>query len=138
MGNSGVLLDIYDQLARERDAALSRLGALETACIEARRWIEHNDDASSNGADRVLKLIRVALTLGTEESPMENDLDRIAASIDDCLSEIVGNSHEPHPTWGDSLTITKDGWIAGVIRLQRLRDYVEGLAQTHRAASREA
>ena len=61
MGNSGVLLDIYDHLAAERDAALSRLGALETACLEARYWIEHNDDLSDNDAGRVLKLIRDAL-----------------------------------------------------------------------------
>jgi len=68
---------------------------------------------------------------------MENDLDRIAMAIDNALAEIVGNSHEPHPSFGDSLTITKDGWIAGVIRLQRLRDYVEGLAQTHRAGKED-
>lgn len=61
MGNSSVFLDIYDHLAGERDAALARLGALETACIEARRWIEHNDDLSDNDAERVLKLIRDAL-----------------------------------------------------------------------------
>lgn len=62
----------------------------------------------------------------------KNDLDRIAGHIDDALAMFTGNSHEPHPSFGDSLTITKDGWIAGVIRLQRLRDYVEGLAQSHR------
>lgn len=62
----------------------------------------------------------------------ENDLDRIAKSIDDALAMFTGNSHEPHPAFGDSLTITKDGWIAGVIRLQRLRDYIEGLSQTHK------
>ena len=68
---------------------------------------------------------------------MENDLDRIAASIDDALAMIVGNSHEPSPSCGDSLTITRDGWITGVIRLQRLRDYVEGLSQTHRATKED-
>lgn len=56
-----------DRIIDERDAALSRLGALETACIEARRWIEHNDDLSDNDAERVLKLIRNALAAAKED-----------------------------------------------------------------------
>jgi len=59
-----------------------------------------------------------------------NDYDSIARRIDDALSAFTGNAHEPQR--GDSITMTKDGFIAGVIRFQRLRDWVEGLAAAHR------
>ena len=53
--------ETVDKLIEERNAARALVGALETACIEARRWIEHNDDASDNDSGRVLQLIRDAL-----------------------------------------------------------------------------
>ena len=67
---------------------------------------------------------------------LENDLDRVADQMGEILAVFVGNSHEPNSSFGDSITITKDGWMAGVIRLQRLRDYVEGLAHAHRITER--
>lgn len=67
-----------------------------------------------------------------EETRRENDYDRIAAEIDRALAAFTGNAHEPIPSRSDSITMTKDGFIAGVIRFQRLRDWVEGLAETHR------
>lgn len=68
-------------------------------------------------------------------SVIETDLDRIAAAIDKALAAFVGNAHEPgeHRKGSDSITMTKEGFITGVIRFQRLRDWVEGLASTHRA-----
>ena len=67
-----------------------------------------------------------------ETSETENDYDRIAGAIDEALAAFTGNAHEPCMDGGDSLTITKDGFITGVIRLQRLRNWVEGLAESHR------
>ena len=62
----------------------------------------------------------------------KNDYDRIADKIDEVLSAFTGNAHEPHAELGDSITITKDGFITGVIRLQRLRDWAKGLSEAHR------
>lgn len=61
-----------------------------------------------------------------------NDYDSIAEAIDEALAAFTGNAHEPRKDGGDSITMTKDGFITGVIRFQRLRDWVEGLAETHR------
>jgi len=62
----------------------------------------------------------------------ENDYDSIASAIDSAIAAFTGNAHEPTKANIDSITMTKDGFIAGVIRLQRLRDWVAGLAETHR------
>lgn len=62
----------------------------------------------------------------------ENDYDGIAKSIDEALAAFTGNAHEPRDSVSDSITMTKDGFITGVIRLQRLRDWVEGLAAAYR------
>jgi hypothetical protein len=61
-----------------------------------------------------------------------NDYDRIAQKIGEALAILVGNAHEPRNTNIDSITMTKDGFIIGIIRLQRLRDHIEGLAEAHR------
>jgi hypothetical protein len=67
-----------------------------------------------------------------------SDLDRIAKDIDAALAALTGNAHEPARfDKSDSITMTKDGFITGVIRLQRLRDWVEGLAESHRIYSPE-
>lgn len=60
-----------------------------------------------------------------------SDYDTIAYKIDEAIAAFTGNAHEPCHN-SDSITMTKDGFIAGVIRFQRLRDWVEGLAETHR------
>jgi hypothetical protein len=65
------------------------------------------------------------------ETKGTNDYDQIAKDIDSALAAFTGNAHEHFPG-GDSLTMTKDGFITGVIRFQRLRDWVEGLAESHR------
>ncbi len=87
------------------------------------------------------------------EDVVKNDYDRIALAIDKALTAFTGNAHEPlrndNPVLGrpfvlgpkdqgqdkgsDSITMTKDGFITGIIRLQRLRNWVEGLAEAHRA-----
>jgi hypothetical protein len=64
-----------------------------------------------------------------------NDYDRLAESIEDALRVMTGNSHEPHDSMGDSLTIRKDDWIRAVIRFQRTADHARGLAQAHRLYS---
>lgn len=64
------------------------------------------------------------------------DYDRIAAEMGEILAILTGNTHAPPlfpPTNSDSLTVTKTAWMVAVIRLQRLRDYAEGLAEVHRA-----
>ena len=62
----------------------------------------------------------------------ENDYDRIAVQIDAAMAVFIGNAHEYRLEGSDSLTMTKDGFIIGVIRLQRLRDWVEGLAESRK------
>lgn len=67
------------------------------------------------------------------------DLDRMAAEMGDILAVLTGNTHAPSLTDGsDSVTITKNGWIASVVKLQRLRDWAEGLAASHRSYRNEA
>jgi len=62
----------------------------------------------------------------------DNDYDRIARVMGEVLAAFTGNAHEPpKDNNSDSITMTKDGFITGIIRLQRLRDWVEGLARTH-------
>ncbi len=64
-----------------------------------------------------------------------NDFDGIAEDIADALAAFLGNAHEPPADFeSDSLTITKYGFLAGVIRLQRLFDRVDGLAEAQRGA----
>lgn len=63
---------------------------------------------------------------------VQNDYDRIADAIDKAVVAFTGNAHESLTDGSDSITLTKDGFISGVIRFQRLRNWVEGLAETHR------
>ncbi len=63
---------------------------------------------------------------------VKNDYDGVAEAIGRALAAFTGNAHEPSPGGIDAITMTKDGFITGVIRLQRLRDRVEGLAAAHR------
>jgi hypothetical protein len=65
----------------------------------------------------------------------QNDYDRLARSIEDGLRVLTGNSHEPHSSMGDSMTLRKDDWIRAVIRLQRTADHARGLADGHRRYS---
>lgn len=62
----------------------------------------------------------------------ESNYNEIARQIDAALAEFTGNAHEHFNHLDDSLTMTRDGFIKGVIRFQRLRDWVEGLAETHK------
>lgn len=66
----------------------------------------------------------------------QNDFDKIAWGIGDALSALLGNAHEPTGHLGDSLSITKDGFLTGIIRLERLKGWVEGLSETHKAGER--
>lgn len=59
----------------------------------------------------------------------ENDYDRIEKEIDRALAAFTGNAHEAF--MGDSITMTKEGFIIGVIRFQRLRNHVKGLSVSH-------
>lgn len=70
----------------------------------------------------------------------QNDYDRLALSIEDGLRVLTGNSHEPHASFGDSMTIRKDDWIRAVIRLQGAAGHARGLAEAHRlySTSKEA
>ena len=67
------------------------------------------------------------------ETENKNDYDRIAEDINRALAVFIGSSHEPFSGSGDSISITKDGFITGVIRLQWLQNWVEGLAESHRS-----
>lgn len=65
-----------------------------------------------------------------------NDLERISKDISGAVGVLLSNAHEIHaPYPADYLTITKDGFLTGLIRLQRLREWVDGLAKTHREES---
>lgn len=66
------------------------------------------------------------------KSGNEIDYDRIAEELGSILSVFTGNAHEPNKEFGDSITITKDGFISGVIKIQRLRTYVEGLSKSYK------
>lgn len=59
----------------------------------------------------------------------ENDYDRIEQDIGTALAAFIGNTHESFI--GDSITMTKDGFIGGIVRLQRLRNHVKGLSISH-------
>lgn len=63
----------------------------------------------------------------------KTDYDRIAEELGSILERFTGNTHEPNEHFGDSITMTKDGFIGGVVKLQRLRTYVEGLSKTYKA-----
>ena len=66
----------------------------------------------------------------------QNDYDRLAAEMRAALSAFTGNMHEPpRGNESDSVTITKDGALTGIIRLQRAIDWCQGLADSHRRYS---
>lgn len=60
-----------------------------------------------------------------------NDYDRIAADIDSIMYVFAGSTHEHWDKGGDSITITKEGFVKSIIRLVRLRNWVAGLAESH-------
>ncbi len=68
----------------------------------------------------------------------QNDYDRISAKIDDALAQLTGNTFEPAASLGDTMMVDKDSYLSTVIRLQRLRDWVEGLAESHKNAEVKA
>ena len=64
----------------------------------------------------------------------ENDYDRLAQELRKALAEITGNFHEPVGD-SDSVTITKDGLLRGISKLQRAINWCQGLADIHRENS---
>lgn len=50
-----------DRIIDERDTAKAQVALLREACIEARRWILHNDDLENDSADWPLHCIKNAL-----------------------------------------------------------------------------
>jgi len=69
----------------------------------------------------------------------KNDFDTVAEMIDEVMAAFAGSAHEhrAHSNESDSITMTKEGFITGVIRLQRLRNFVHGHAETRREMARE-
>lgn len=61
----------------------------------------------------------------------KNDFDRMAEKMDEVMQTLAGEAHEFTDN-GDSITITKDGFIRSVIRLQRLRNWCQGHADARR------
>lgn len=63
-----------------------------------------------------------------------SDLAQIAADIGRAIAVLTGNTHYVCKSGPevDSLTVTKDGFLNCLVRLQRLRDWVEGRAATNR------
>jgi hypothetical protein len=61
----------------------------------------------------------------------QTDLDRIAAGIAQASGLLIANTHAPGPS--DSVTVTKDGWIAATVELARLEAWVTGLSETHKS-----
>jgi hypothetical protein len=69
-----------------------------------------------------------------------NDLRRIAERLHEILDHFVTNTHNPnaclttaYPTTkeSDSVTMTKNAWMATAIEIGRLAHWVNGLATTH-------
>lgn len=56
-----------DRIIDERDTAKAQVALLREACIEARRWILHNDDLENDSADWPLHLIKEALRASKED-----------------------------------------------------------------------
>lgn len=65
---------------------------------------------------------------------MRNDYDTLAEQMREALKEFSGNYHEPLEG-SDSVTITKDGLLRGINKLQRTIDWCQGLADSHRLYS---
>ena len=65
-------------------------------------------------------------------SSEKNDFDRVAEMMREALAASTGNMHEPREARSNSITITKDGALTGLIRLQRAIDHCHGLAESHR------
>ena len=65
----------------------------------------------------------------------KNDYDRVADQMESALSLFAGNMHQPR-LWDESnsITITKDGALSGIIQLQRAIIYCRALAESHRNA----
>ena len=59
-----------------------------------------------------------------------NDYDRVANAAQDALITLLGNTQGPLVAT-DSVTVTKDGWISAVAKMQRAIDYSRGLAEAH-------
>ena len=60
-----------------------------------------------------------------------NDLDRIAESLGDCIAELTGNTFLP-PDDFHGVTVETKGYVTALVKMQRLRDWVEGLSETHK------
>jgi hypothetical protein len=65
---------------------------------------------------------------------MKNDFDRMAQAMREALAEFIGNMHEPQGD-SNSITITKDGALAGIIKLQRAIDWCQGHADSRRVST---
>lgn len=70
-----------------------------------------------------------------------NDYDRAAEELQEIQNILLASAH---PTFlenpdlaSDSLSITKDGFLVAVVRLQRKIQHLQGLADTHRKQSHE-
>ena len=64
-----------------------------------------------------------------------NDYDRVARQMQKALATLIGNMHQPRREINsNSITITKDGALSGIIQMQRAIDYCHGLAESHRNA----
>lgn len=59
-----------------------------------------------------------------------NDYDRVANEVQEALAILTGNTHGPLQDT-DSVTVTKDGWIRGVVGIQRAANWCRSLADTH-------
>ena len=64
-----------------------------------------------------------------------NDYDSIAHQIEKARQLLAENTHSPMngQMSSDSVTTTKEGWIACQVELARLICWVKGLAEAHRA-----
>ena len=70
--------------------------------------------------------------------PNETDLDRIDAEIRRIADVMAANTHAPTlDDISDSVTVTKNGWIATAVDLGRLAVWVAGLSATHKASRAE-
>jgi len=67
----------------------------------------------------------------------ENDFDRFAVSIDEVMQALVGGTYEPSEPGLDHIMIDKNEYLRAVVRLQRLRNWIKGHAESHRMYASE-
>ena len=66
------------------------------------------------------------------KQPNENDFDRIADQMQNALNELLGEIHPQWDEYSDSITITKEGALIGMVKMQRAINWCKGHCEARR------